>query len=62
VACPVTYYLMSNWLESFAYRIELGPSQFFVGGAIALTISLGTVSWQTIRAAMGNPVEALRYE
>jgi putative ABC transport system permease protein len=62
VAWPVSYYLMNSWLEKFAYRIDLGPGIFLLGGLTALIIALATVSWQTIRAATGNPVDALRYK
>ena len=62
VAWPVAYYAMSKWLQNFAYRIDLGPGVFVLGGALALLIAWMTVSYQAIRAAMANPVEALRYE
>ena len=62
VAWPVTYLLMNRWLEQFAYRIDLGPGLFLVGAAVASALAMFTVSWQTIRAALGNPVDSLRYE
>ncbi|MBN2102687.1 ABC transporter permease [bacterium] len=62
IAWPVTYYVMNQWLENFAYRINIGWWTFLLAGAIALVIALITVSWQAIRAATANPVEALRYE
>jgi putative ABC transport system permease protein len=62
IAWPVAYDLMSPWLVCFAYRIELGPGVFVLGGLLALGIAWLTVSWQAIRAALANPVEALRYE
>jgi putative ABC transport system permease protein len=62
IAWPVAYYAMSRWLQDFAYRIELGPGTFVLGGAVALAIALLTVSYQAIKAAQANPVEALRYE
>jgi putative ABC transport system permease protein len=61
-ACPVAWYFMDRWLQNFAYRIELGPETFVLGGAIALVITVLTVSYQAIKAAYANPVEALRYE
>ncbi len=62
IAWPVAYYAMNRWLQDFAYRIELGPGVFVLGGTVALVIALLTVSYQAVRAARANPVEALRYE
>ena len=62
IACPVAWYSMHNWLQNFAYRIEIRLWIFVLSGAIALLIALLIVSWQSYRAAGKNPVEALRYE
>ena len=62
VAGPLGYLAMNQWLEDFAYRIELGPGLFLLAGALALLIALGTVSYQAIRAATADPVKSLRYE
>ncbi len=62
LACPVAYYAVSRWLESFAYKTPLSWWVFAFAGGITLLIALLTVSWQTFRAARHNPVEALRYE
>jgi len=62
IATPVSYYTMSKWLESFAYKTELSWWIFALAGALALGIALLTVSWQSWKAATRNPVEALRYE
>jgi putative ABC transport system permease protein len=62
VAAPVAYFAMSRWLDDFAYRIELGPGVFLLSGALALIIAWLTVSYQSIKAALANPVESLRYE
>ena len=62
IASPIAWYAMNRWLESFAYRIELGLGVFVLGGALALVIAWLTVSYQALRAAMANSVEALRYE
>ncbi len=62
IAAPLAYYAMSRWLEDFAYRIDLGVGVFVLAGALALGIALATVSYQAIRAALANPVEALRSE
>lgn len=62
IASPIAYLVMNRWLESFAYRIEIGPAVFILTGAVALLIALLTVSYQSIRAAMADPVKSLRYE
>ncbi len=62
VAWPVAWYAMNQWLQDFAYRIELGWWTFALAGGVALVIALVTVSTQAIRAALANPIEALRYE
>jgi len=62
IATPITYYLMFRWLQNFVYRTGLHWWIFVLAGMLALVIALLTVSWQSWRTAMGNPVEALRYE
>ena len=62
IAYPVAYFAMARWLENFAYRTGLSWWIFLLSGGIALLIGLLTVSWQAIRAATANPVEALKYE
>jgi putative ABC transport system permease protein len=62
IAWLVAYFAMNKWLQSFAYRINLGWWIFALAGALALLIALLTVSTQAIKAALANPVEALRYE
>lgn len=62
IAWPVAYYFMNKWLEDFAYRIDISWWTFVLAGGIALLIALVTVSYQAVRAAIANPVEALRYE
>ncbi|NIM90224.1 MAG: FtsX-like permease family protein [Candidatus Aminicenantes bacterium] len=62
IAWPVAYYLMSRWLQNFAYRASLGFWIFIMSGVLILVIALLTVSYQAIRAATANPVDALRYE
>jgi|AntRauTorckE6833_2_1112554.scaffolds.fasta_scaffold14692_2 putative ABC transport system permease protein len=62
VAIPVAWYALNQWLAEFAYRIELGPGLFIFAGATALVIALATISWQSIKAALANPVESLRSE
>ncbi len=62
IAVPIAWYAMSQWLSNFAYRTELSWWIFVLAGLIALGIAMLTVSWQSWRAAMRNPVESLRYE
>jgi putative ABC transport system permease protein len=62
IACPIAWYAMNNWLQNFAYRINISWWVFALAGSIALLIALLTVSWQSYKAASKNPVEALRYE
>ncbi|MBI2506007.1 MAG: ABC transporter permease, partial [Candidatus Latescibacteria bacterium] len=62
IAWPIAWYAMHQWLESFAYRIDLGPGVFVLGGALVLIVAWLTVSYQASRAARSNPVDALRYE
>ena len=62
ISCPIAWYAMHRWLQSFAYKTDLSWWIFALAGIIALGIALLTVSWQSLRAATRNPVEALRYE
>jgi len=62
VAWPLAYYLAHEWLKEFAYRIPLGVGYFMLGGSISLGIAALVMSYQVMRAATANPVEALRYE
>ncbi len=62
IAWPVAWFVMHKWLQNFAFRIEITWWIFALAGGLALVIALLTVSTQAIKAAMGNPVESLRYE
>ncbi len=62
IALPLAWLAMNHWLQNFAYRIALSPWVFALAGCLALIIALLTVSSQAIKAALTNPVEALRYE
>lgn len=59
IAWPITYYAMNKWLQGFAYRIDMDWWMFVLPGAMTLAIGFLMVSWQTIRAATVNPIEAL---
>ncbi len=62
IATPLAWYAMHLWLENFAYKTNLSWWIFALAGLLALGIALLTVSWQSWRTAIRNPVEALRYE
>ena len=62
IAAPLTWWAMSRWLADFAFRVDVNPMTFILGGVILLIIALLTVSGQAVRAALANPVEALRNE
>lgn len=62
LSVPIAWYLMSQWLSGFAYRIQLGVGIFLFAGFIALLISWLTVSYQSIKAAIVNPIKSLRSE
>ena len=62
LATPLAWWAVSTWLGTFAYRIELGWPLFTLAGMLAVGIALLTVSFQSIRAAVANPVDSLRSE
>jgi len=62
IAWPVAYYIMDKWLQNFAYGIQLEWWTFILAGTLALGIAVLTVSYQSVRVARANPVDALRYE
>jgi putative ABC transport system permease protein len=62
IAFPLSWWAMNQWLQSFAYRINISWWIFLAAGVIAILIALITVSFQAIRAAMANPVKSLRSE
>lgn len=62
VATPIAWYTMHNWLQNYVYKTELSWWIFLLSGIIAFGIALLTVTWQSWKAAIRNPVEALRYE
>ena len=62
IASPVAWWVMSKWLEDFAYRVNISWWIFVVAGALALLIAMLTVSLQAIKAAIANPIRSLRTE
>jgi putative ABC transport system permease protein len=62
IASPVAWWAMQQWLNNFAYRINMNPLLFVLAGMVTMGAAIITMSFQTIRAAMTNPVESLRTE
>ncbi|MCC8409378.1 ABC transporter permease [Mucilaginibacter sp. UR6-1] len=62
IAIPIAWYAMNKWLADFAYRITIGWQVFALAGVMALLIAFITVSFQSIKAALANPVKSLRSE
>lgn len=62
IASPLAYYGMDHWLQNFAYRVELSGWVFAGAGLVAVGIALLTISVQSSRAAVANPVKSLRSE
>jgi len=62
IAWPLAYLAMNRWLQNFAFRASIGIEIFVISAGLALAIALLTVSFQSIRAAIANPVDSLRYE
>ncbi len=62
VAVPVAYFAMNWWLDDFAYRVEISWGIFLMAGSLTLAIAFLTVGYQAVKAALGDPVKALRYE
>lgn len=62
IAIPIAWLMMSNWLEDFAYRIEINWWIFIIAGMVAILIAIATVSFQAVKAAIANPVDSLKTE
>jgi putative ABC transport system permease protein len=62
IAWPVAYYMMHRWMQNFAYQTSIGIWPFLLSALLALIIALFTVSYQSVRAALAEPVDCLRYE
>ncbi len=62
IAWPLIYWVAENWLQNYQYRINLRVTDFLMGLVIALAIALTTISYRTIRTALVNPADSLRYE
>jgi putative ABC transport system permease protein len=62
LAAPASWFIMNKWLDTFAYKIELGPLLFAIGFIVTLLIAFITVGYKSFKAATVNPVKSLRYE
>ncbi len=62
IACPIAYYAMTKWLQNFAFKTSISWWIFAFAGIITLVVAMVTVSWQSLKAAMINPAEAIRNE
>jgi len=62
IASPIAWYAMDKWLQDYAYRINISWITFCIAGLLAIAIALVTISFQSIKAAIANPVKSLRTE
>jgi putative ABC transport system permease protein len=62
IAFPIAWWVMNRWLQDFVYRISIGWWIFLIAGIIAIIITLLTVSFLAVKAAVANPVKSLRTE
>ena len=62
ISLPLAYFFMNRWLQSFAYRMDVQFWVFILTAVLSLSIAMITVSYQSVRAALANPVDSLRYE
>jgi hypothetical protein len=62
IAAPIAYYFLHRWLEGYYYRIDIGPGVFVLAAAIALSVTVLTISFQAIKSAIANPINSLRAE
>jgi len=62
LAWPLAYFVMSRWLQNFAYKVSIGPLIFVLSAGLSLIVAVLTVSYHSLKAALANPVDSLRYE
>jgi ABC-type antimicrobial peptide transport system permease subunit len=62
IASPVAYYFLQRWLQGYYYRISIGPVVFLLAALLAVAVTVVTVGYQSIRAALKTPVHSLRSE
>lgn len=62
IAWPIAYFVLKEWLQNFAYHIDVNIVVFIISALLAILIALLTVGFQAAKACLANPVESLRYE
>jgi putative ABC transport system permease protein len=62
ISWPLTYWVMNNWLQDFSYRVDINYLMFLIITILTILLSLATVIYQTVKAALKNPSDTLRYE
>jgi hypothetical protein len=62
IAAPITYYVMNNWLQSFAYQIRIGANIFVMAMVVSFITAACPIAYETLKAALANPVKSLRTE
>jgi putative ABC transport system permease protein len=62
MAAPISWWLMNKWLDKFAYRIQISGWIFLIVGMVSVLLAFATVAYQSVKAAIANPIESLRSE
>jgi ABC-type antimicrobial peptide transport system permease subunit len=62
IASPIAFYFLNDWLQKYSYRISIGPGVFIISAFLAIVITVITISFQAIKAALTTPVKSLRSE
>ena len=62
MAWPVAHYGLGRWLEGYATRVDVGADAFLLAGALTLALVWASTGWRALKAALANPIRALRYE
>jgi putative ABC transport system permease protein len=61
-AWPIAFFVMSRWLQEFAYKVSIGPLVFILSAVLTLIVAMLTVSYHSLKASLANPIDSLRYE
>jgi putative ABC transport system permease protein len=62
LAWPIAYFVMTKWLQDYVYKVSIGPMIFLLSAGLTLIVAVLTVSYHSLKAALANPVDSLRYE
>ena len=62
IAWPIAYYWLRQWYDEFAYRTNIDFGMFLIAGSVAFLIAFGAIAFHTVKTALANPIDALRYE